>query len=250
MNTKKETVIFVHGAWHGKWCWEKYFKEAFKKRGYEVITFDLPGHDKPGKIKGINKYSLNDYVESLVTEVRKLNELPIIVGHSMGGLILQKYLETYTCKKAILMASVPPYGVINATFRFAKKSYFYPSLLNLNLYGLVNTKAKSKDAFFSPNISEAALEEYTSKLCSESFRAFLNMLVPKVTVTANSKIPILVIGGSLDKIFTESDNRKTAKKFRADLIMVKDIAHDMMIDVNHEISAYEILNWLEKDKDL
>jgi len=54
---KKETIVFVHGAWHGKWCWDKYFAPEFSAKGYNVITFDLPGHDKPGKIKGINKFS-------------------------------------------------------------------------------------------------------------------------------------------------------------------------------------------------
>ena len=103
---KKETILFVHGAWHGKWCWDKYFRKTFTDKGYQIITFDLPGHDKSGKIKGINKYSIRDYVDSLKAEVQKLQELPIIIGHSMGGLVLQKYLEKQTCKKAIFLSLI------------------------------------------------------------------------------------------------------------------------------------------------
>ena len=245
MTKQKEIVIFIHGAWHGKWCWDKHFRAAFSENGYEVITFDLPGHEVPGKVKGINRYSINDYVEALEKEVQQLDSLPILIGHSMGGLILQKYLERNTCKKAIFLASVPPYGVINATLKFARKAYFYPGLLSMNLYLLVNSEAKSKHAFFRENISQEALKEYTSQMCSESFKAFLNMLLPRVKVTEHSNIPTLVVGGMQDKIFSESDNERTAKKFNAKLIMLDNVAHDMMLDEDHELVSDEILKWLK-----
>ena len=247
MNSEKETIIFVHGAWHGKWCWEKHFTKAFKESGFKVVTFDLPGHDKSGKIKGINKFSLKDYVNALKIEVEKLPTPPIIIGHSMGGLILQKYLEKGSCKKAILLASAPPYGVIKTTLKFSKKWFFYPSLLGLNLYGLVNSESKSRDAFFSENLPSEELTEYTNQLCSESFRAFLDMLVPRVKITEKSNIPILVVGAENDTIFSINDQKKTANRFKAELIIVKDIAHDMMLDVNHEKVSNLIIGWLDKN---
>lgn len=249
MKDKKETVIFVHGAWHGKWCWDKYFRKEFINNGFEVITFDLPGHNTAGKIKGINQYSIHDYVNALKEEVKKLKkaELPIIIAHSMGGLILQKYLEKNTCKKAIFLASVPPYGVINTTLKFSRKWYFYPSIIGLNLFGLVNTEKKAKEAFFSKNLPKEALEEYTSQLCSESFKAFLNMLLPRVKITNLSNIPILVLGAKNDTIFSINDNKKIAKKYKnATLIILDDIAHDMMLDTNHKIVSDQILTWLRK----
>ncbi len=246
MSNQKETILFVHGAWHGKWCWDKYFREEFTNHGYKVVTFDLPGHSSSGKIKGINKYSISDYVNALNKEVSKLNKDPIIVAHSMGGLILQKYLEKGECKKAIFLASVPPYGVINTTLKFARKPYFYPSLFGLNLYGLVNSEEKSKDAFFSNSLPKKELAEYTLKMCSESFKAFLGMLLPRVKVTEKSRIPVLVIGAENDTIFSISDNEKTAKQYDAELVIIKDLAHDVMLDTNHEKVSNIILEWLEQ----
>lgn len=244
---KPKTIVFVHGAWHGKWCWDKYFREKFTVEGYEVITFDLPGHDKSGRINGINKLTLGDYVKALEKITSALSEPPIIVGHSMGGLIVQKYLEKHSCEKAVLMASIPPYGCIQATLKFARKSYFYSNLLALNLYGLVDSEKKSKEAFFSDTLPNDELKEYTENLCSESFLAFLNMLLPQVRVNNNSDIPILVIGAREDAIFSENDNKITANKFNADLIMFDDIAHDMMLDVGHERVSDTIIDWLEND---
>lgn len=246
MPNQKETILFVHGAWHGKWCWDKYFRAAFSNQGYNVITFNLPGHDRPGQVSGINRISFGTYVQALKEQVNKLEELPIIVGHSMGGLIVQKYLETATCKKAILLASVPPYGVINTTLRLARKPFFFPSLLGLNLFKIVNSQEKSKDAFFSEGIDESELKEYTDQLCSESFSAFLTMLLPQVKVNQNADIPILVLGARNDTIFTVRDNEITAQKFNADLIILEDIAHDMMLDTNHQATSEAIINWLEK----
>lgn len=163
----KETILFVHGAWHGKWCWDQHYRSIFEQAGYHVVTFDLPGHDRPGKIKGINRYSIRNYVDALITEVQKLDEPPILIGHSMGGLIIQKYLEHHTCKKAVLMASAPPFGVINATLKFLRKAYTYPALLTFDLYGLVNSANKSRFAFFSNTLPDSSVRAYTNQLCSE-----------------------------------------------------------------------------------
>lgn len=248
-NTHDKTpILFVHGAWHGAWCWEKYFFKLFEDSGYECYAFDLPKHDKPGKIKGINSLSINDYVNALKVEVKKLGKLPIIIGHSMGGIILQKYLETESCAKAVLMASVPPQGVLRTTFNFLKKSYAYPSLLTMNLYRLVNSKDKAGWAFFSEDLPKSELEEYTNKLCSESYRVFIEMLFPNVKVKHHTEIPMLVIGAENDNIFTVDENKSTARKFGAELIILNDIAHDMMLDPNHKKAAKTIIDWLEKSE--
>jgi len=242
----KGEIVFVHGAWHGAWCWDKYFVKLFSDKGYTCITFDLPKHDKSGKIKGINKLTLHDYVNALKDEVNKLDKAPIIVGHSMGGLIVQKYLETETCEKAVLLASVPPSGVLRTALEFLKHSYGFHSLVTMNLFGLVNTLEKSKRAFFSIDMPNKEVEEYSEKLCSESFTVFLNMLYPNIKVNNHLKIPTLVLGAANDTIFTVKENERTAKKYGADLIIMEDIAHDMMLEVKHEEVANEIINWIEK----
>lgn len=244
---KKSTVLFVHGAWHGAWCWEKYFVGHFLERGYTCVTFNLPKHSKPGNPIGISKVSLGDYVEALKVEVNKLDEPPIIVGHSLGGLILQKYLETERCEKAILLASIPPSGVFRTTMNFLSRSYAYPSLFSLNLFGLVNTPEKARWAFFSDELPQEELNEYSAKLCGESFRAFAEMLYPNIKLNHHLKIPMLVVGGMDDNIFTVKENQFTAQKYGAELIMIDNIAHDMMLDINHEKVSTAILDWLEKD---
>lgn len=237
-------VLFVHGAWHGAWCWEKYFTSYLSKNGYTCHTFNLPSHNEPGKVKGINSLSMHDYVDALKSEVKKLHALPIIIGHSMGGLILQKYLETETCKMAVLLASVPPHGVLRTTLSFLKHPYAYPSLFTFNLYGLVNSQKKSKWAFFSDNLPTEELNEYTNQLCSESYKVFLQMLFPNIKTKNHTEIPMLVIGAEHDNIFTVKENKATATKYGADLKIIDNIAHDMMLDVGHERVSKAIIDWI------
>lgn len=246
----KGTIIFVHGAWHGKWCWEENFVPAFAAQGYKTITFDLPGHDKPGKIKGINKYTLGRYVQALRQQVEQHGEEnAIIIGHSMGGRVLQRYLKKYSCKKAVFLASVPHGGVLLTTLKFALKPYFYPSLFFLNLYGLVDTLEKSKHAFFSQDIPESKLHKYSSQLCSESFLAFLQMLLPICRTKHDTSIPICVVAAKQDAIFSIREQKSLAKKYKVqeeNYIELDNIAHDMMLDVNHKQVSDAILNWLNK----
>ena len=80
----KETIVFIHGMCHGAWCWEEFFIPYFEQLGYHCIAFDLPGHTQQGSTKAIH-LSLDDYVNALADIVDRLEEDPIIVGHSMGA---------------------------------------------------------------------------------------------------------------------------------------------------------------------
>ena len=121
----KETLVFVHGMSHGAWCWEEQFIPYFEAKGYTCLAINLPGHAQEGSSKAIS-YSLADYVQALKEVVDELPEAPILIGHSMGGMILQHFLKTGTCKKAILMSSVPASGVLKASLRVLTK---YPGVI-------------------------------------------------------------------------------------------------------------------------
>jgi len=79
------TYVLIHGAWHGAWCW---FKTAplLQKLGHKVITPDLPAH-------GIDKaatasVTLKDYSQRIVDVLDACPEPVILVGHSMGGIVI------------------------------------------------------------------------------------------------------------------------------------------------------------------
>jgi alpha-beta hydrolase superfamily lysophospholipase len=115
---------------------------------------------------------------------------------------------------------------------------------------MINSLEKSRESFFSADLPDEEVHEYTDQLCSESYLAFLNMLYPRIKLNYHTKIPMLVIGAQGDTIFHEDEVKAAADKYQADLIMFEDIAHDMMLDINQERVSKEIIDWIESDTDM
>jgi pimeloyl-ACP methyl ester carboxylesterase len=228
----KETIVFVHGMSHGAWCWEEHFIPYFEKLGYTCVAFDLPGHEVQGSTRRIS-YSLGDYVAALHRVVANLEAPPIIIGHSMGGMILQHFLKTGTCKKAILLASVPPCGVLFASLRaLFRYPGLIPYLLQLNLLGGFKKY---------PQLMFNNTSRFASFMCSESFIAYLGLMLP---VYHRTSVPLLVVGGSADGLITVQEFADTAKHYKAPLEIIEGGSHDLMLDKDFEKTAEVIKSWI------
>ncbi|NKB35720.1 MAG: alpha/beta fold hydrolase [Gammaproteobacteria bacterium] len=87
---KKHTFVLVHGAWHGAWCWEK-IVPLLSASGHQVHTLDLPGlgEDKTP----ISEVSLDSYVTKVSDLIISLAKPVVLVGHSMGGMVITQVAE-------------------------------------------------------------------------------------------------------------------------------------------------------------
>ena len=242
MPANKGTILFVHGMCHGAWCWEPYFLPYFEQLGYRCMAINLRGHEQPGSIVSINHIGLEDYVADLQKAVSLLREPPIIIGHSMGGRVVQEYLKVGVCKKAILLASVPPQGVLRTSIRIICKNI---GIIRFLLSRDLLSAFKYYDQLmFGSNLSSEDVANYKSKMCSESFRVYLQLLKPISRMPSERKIPILVVGGEKDKIFTVTDIQKTASFYDADSVVTEGAGHDLMLEPEYEKTAEIILEWI------
>lgn len=241
-------LLFVHGAWHSSWYWDVYFMDYFRARGFKTYALDLRHHGNNSPNRVMNKLKLSDYVNDLKTAVDAIQQPIILIGHSMGGAIIQKYLEQYSAQAAILMATIPSSGTMKATFNFFKHfpTRFINGILRMDLYQIVKDKKHAKWAFYDNNISEVELAQYTNKLQRESFRAYLQMLVFKVKNNYHTQIPMLVLAAEQDNLFSIKEQQKTAQKYNADYQLIKDTAHNLMLNSNWKVSADAIISWIEK----
>jgi pimeloyl-ACP methyl ester carboxylesterase len=78
------TFILVHGSWHGAWCWRQ-VTPLLECRGHKAIALDLPGHGADRTPP--TDITLAHYVDAVVRAVEAQREPPIVVVHSMGGLL-------------------------------------------------------------------------------------------------------------------------------------------------------------------
>ena len=239
-------LLFVHGAWHSSWCWNEHFLSYFTQHGYASYTFDLRGHGKSEGQQRLRWTRIADYVADVEQITRQLERPPVLIGHSMGGLVVQKYLETHDAPAGVLLASVPPSGVLRTTLSIARRHplAFLKTNATLKLYHIVGTPALSREAFFSANMPDEHVQRYFTLIQNESYRAFLDMMVFSLPRPRRVKTPLLVLGAECDRIFTPKEVRATARAYNTEAAIFPSMAHDMMLGDDWQSVADHVLHWL------
>src|SRR5690242_6388280 len=92
-------LLFVHGLGHGAWCWENWLTDA-AEAGYPSFAVSLRGHG--GSDGRLRTSRLGHYVDDVIAAAAALPAPPVIVGHSMGGLVVQQVLARYAARAAVL----------------------------------------------------------------------------------------------------------------------------------------------------
>ena len=239
-------LLFVHGAWHGAWCWDEHFLEYFADRGYECLALSLRGHGgSPGQER-LNRARIADFVDDVAQVASTLDTPPVVIGHSMGGLVVQKYLVEHSAPGGVLLASVPPRGVIGVTLGILRSHpwLFVKGNATLDLGKLVASPALARELFYSPGMPEEDVERYAARLGGESYRGFLDMLALDLPKKGVVNVPMLVLGGELDAIFSPADVRRTAGLYDTEAKLYPDTAHNLMLEPRWREVADDIAAWL------
>ncbi len=247
--SKKSEISFllIHGMWHGAWCWEPNFMPYLEELGYKAYALSLSHHGGSPERKSMNLLRINDYVNDIKQVVDSLGNIPVLIGHSMGGFVVQKYLEKYQAPGAVLLASVPPFGVLKGTLAVLKAfpGAFLKANLTLNLKYIIDTPEKFRYLMFSNKVAEEDVAKYLKLTDSESYLAYMDMLGLNLVKTQKIKTPLLVLGAGEDKAVTASSVRKTADKYKVEPIIFEGMGHDMMLESDYKKVVDRIINWVE-----
>ena len=241
-------VLFVHGMWHAAWCWAEHFLPYFAQHGYSSHALSLRGHGASEGRERLRWTSLTDYVADVAQVVGQLPSPPVLIGHSMGGMVVQKYLESHQALAAALLASAPPKGVIPATLRVARKHpfLFLKANLTLSMYPIIGTPSLTREAFFSADMSEENVKAYFDRMQDESYRAYLDMMFLALPRPAQVQTPMLVLGAGNDILISPADVEATARAYGTQAEFFPDMAHDMMLEAGWQAVADRILGWLDE----
>ena len=221
-----------------------YFAEA----GYSSDAVSLRGHgDSEGRF---NLASLDDYVSDVRSAMDHLGGRCILVGHSMGGLVVQHCLTgDQQVDAAVLMSSVPPSGLASSALHL---SMFSPDVcFQLSLLQSVGPSAVKGEVIRRALFSDATAAETVARLLprfqqeSQSICVdLLNPIRPRLP-KSHGHPPILVIGGDRDLLVPSFALYETASYFDADLEVLSGAPHGLMLDTAWwKISADKTLAWL------
>jgi pimeloyl-ACP methyl ester carboxylesterase len=248
--SSKPPLLFVHGAWHGAWCWEEHFLPYFAERGRAAHALSLRAHGENDR-RGLRWKRIDDYVADVAHVAAQLGSPPVLIGHSMGGLVVQRYLEGARAPAVVLLASVPVGGIFGVMWRLATRHplVFLHANATWSLRPLIGTPELSREAFLRLDMPIDEVMPLWKRMQDESYLAFLDMLLfrkarPERALRPNS--PVLVLGAGADAIFTEAEQRRTAAGWGARAEIFPGMAHDMMLDPNWRAVADRILAWLDE----
>lgn len=202
--TERPTILLVHGAWHGSWCWDD-VAGKLRDSGFKVIAVDLPGHHKPGRSRR-NWKRMSDYVAHVQGVVHRIEGDVVLVGHSMGGLVSQILLEDVQVHHAVLVASIPRKGVGGALARLVQYDpvQVIEAAKSLSLWPMVATDERVRHHFFKDGVSEAVVQAAGAKMQNESVAAFADAYgVPLIEIDCGHDIMLEPQHGELVDIIIE-----------------------------------------------
>lgn len=240
-------LLFVHGAYTGAWCWDEHFLPWFAARGHSCYAVSLSGHGNSRRNAGpLDAFSIRDYVDDVLEVTAQLPVPPILIGHSMGGLVVQKYLEQAAASAVVLLCSVPPQGLMGSAFGIMFNKPGLLTDLNRILGGERPNPASLREALFHQPIDEATLMRYYQMCQPESHRAFWDMTLFNLPQPGRmARPPMLVMGAQHDHLIPPSQVHMTASTYGVESQIIPDMGHSVMLERDWEQVATHIATWLE-----
>jgi pimeloyl-ACP methyl ester carboxylesterase len=120
-------IVFVHGMFMNPKSWGDWSK-FFTAKGHRCHAPAWPFHEgEPSALRasvpeGLGKLTLGEVVDALGKHVGGLGSKPVVVGHSMGGLITQRLVAQGRARAGVCIDSAPPKGVFTLSLSFLKSN--------------------------------------------------------------------------------------------------------------------------------
>ena len=248
---KGPPLLFVHGAWHGAWCWEPLMNHLslLDRHGYAL---DLPGHGER-KGEGVRGLGIMDYVEAVGRFVdEQIGRPPVLVGHSMGGLIVQKYLESRPAAGAVLMGPCPAMGGdLGLLLRFSLHLPLTGLKVTFGAQAAIPGPGACRRLFFR-DITPENLRAHFRRLGPESSRALRQMVLPGFKIQAARApegLPVAVMAAGHDYFFPLAVLEPWANRSGYDFIPFPDASHNLMAPAYFREVGDRLDQWLTRQID-
>jgi alpha-beta hydrolase superfamily lysophospholipase len=255
-------LMLIHGAWLSARSWEQ-FADHFERRGFAVSAPEWPRkhgdveqlREDADELAGLGLTEIVDHYERLI---RELDQPPVLIGHSFGGLIVELLLDRGLGRAGVALSPAPPKGILVLPFsslKAASPALAHPSkrrgIVTLTLdeftYGFVNT--------FSPDDARVAYERYavpeTGRIFYEAGFANFSLHPPtEVHFKNDQRAPLLIVGAEKDHTVPASVSRAQFKKYehspaRTDYLEFEGRPHLFLVGEGSDEVAAAIDGWLD-----
>lgn len=250
----KSPVVLIHGAFCASWAFDGYAK-LFEAQGAKVVAPTLRHHDVPPDVRPpreLGVTSILDYAADIEAIVRELKGPPILIGHSMGGLIAQIVATRVPVKALALLAPSAPWGTLPTSpweVVSAQGLYFAGQFWNKPLrpeawiaesHALDLLPPKEREAVFARFVSESGLATFEIMHWA--------MDVRRATYVDPRQVhcPVLCVAGALDRVNPAKTVASIARRYRekGHYFEVENASHWLIGEPGWERTAAFVREWL------
>lgn len=239
-------LLFVHGGCLTADCWDEHFLGFFAERGFRAVALNLRGHGGSSSPKPLKKCSIAEYTDDVRWAADQLGGQPVLIGHSTGGFVVQKYLAKRDAPAAVLLASTPTRGIFPAAVRVWLRHPLVAMRTNIfdGPQDLFNTPPLARDFLYSPQTPQAIVDAGAASAVPDSVRAVFTdqaFLLPRPSRVTT---PMLVLGAEHDGLISNNEVRATARAYRTQGEIFPGMGHMMMLEPGWADVANRIQSWL------
>jgi len=214
----KNTIVLIHGMFQNPVSWSNW-KNYFQSKGYEVIAPAWPMHEgdptalRANPPEGLGKLGLDEVITKFETLIYGLAEKPIVIGHSVGGLVTQILINRGLAKIGVAISSVAPNKMIDFDWAFLKNAATIANPLKGDNY--VPTDLETFHGGFANTLSEEqAKTEFERTATHDSRNVFRDCMGSTANIdTDQPHAPLLFIAGSEDQIIPADLNQKNFEAY-------------------------------------
>lgn len=253
---EKPPLFFIHGMWATPKVFD-WLKQRYEARGHRVFTPALPFHDvdpaaPPEPLLATT--GVRDYVDALLAAGREVGEVPIIVGHSMGGMLAQKVAAAQGARALALLAPAPTAQTSSLSINSLRT---LTGVATTNKWWKSATKIDAERARWGifNNVPPTDTAEALSELVWDSGRVLLQMSMPFADKQRSTEVdydrldmPALVMIGDEDRITPVATARRTARRLtgEVDYVELPGVGHWLFHHPVRERLAEELDRLIER----
>ena len=236
-DTGRPPLLFVHGLGHGAWCWENW-QAAAADAGYASYAVSLRGHG--GSSGRLRTSRLGQYADDVLEVATSLPGPPVLIGHSMGGLVVQQVLARYAVRAAVLVASVPAHPAMASLAAIARRHPL--DALRIVVGGSLPLRAE----YLFHELDDADAGAHADRCGGESAVVQYQLLLHRPAPPPLGSPPVLVLATPDDRLVPIKGVRRTAARYGADVEEFPGMGHDLMLDKRWREPLDAMFDWLPK----
>ena len=241
------SLLFVHGASAGAWMWAEDFLPRFAAAGRHAVAVSLRGHGNATGRDDLPGTTLAAFDADLRAALARFTRPPVLVGHSLGGLIAQRLIGQVPLAGIVLLASLPPEGMalIGPRLAWSRPALWWEALAS----AVTSARPPILDATHAllreEGLSEATARSYAGRMVPESTRTLMDAHWPAPVLPAMlAGVPALVLAGERDPMVWITETWRTALYHGAEHASLPEAGHFLQLGAAAPAAAARILDWL------